>query len=51
MALVAAVTDNALDWLLRWLRYGPGVGISKGRKCLRSRKCIVSTNYDTNLRS
>ena len=23
-----------------------GVGISKGRKCLRSRKCIVSTNYD-----
>ena len=34
------------------LRSGrPGVGISKGRKCLRSRKCIVSTNYDKNLRS
>ena len=26
--------------------YGTGVDTSKGRKCLRCRKCIVSTNYD-----
>ena len=31
-------------------RHYAGVGISKGRKCLRYRKCIVSTNYDKNLR-
>ena len=29
----------------------PGVDTSKGRKCLRCRKCIVSTNYDKYLRS
>ena len=29
----------------------PGVDTSKGRKCLRCRKCIVSTNYDEYLRS
>ena len=28
-----------------------GVDTSKGRKCLRCRKCIVSTNYDKYLRS
>ena len=33
------------------LVWTPGVGISKGRKCLRYRKCIASTNYDNNLRS
>ena len=39
------------EMLTRFTEYCSGVGISKGRKCLRSRKYIVSTNYDNNLRS
>ena len=35
----------------RVVKTGSGVDTSKGRKCLRCRKCIVSTNYDKYLRS
>ena len=34
-----------------YIPYTTGVDTSKGRKCLRCRKCIVSTNYDKYLRS
>ena len=40
---------DAMAYVRKHVR--PGVGISKGRKCLQCRKCIVSTNYDKYLRS